>query len=106
MSAIADRIAREHQRVFNRPHATCLCGWGRTYTGDQQPFLCHVAEMTEAALLTAEPTDEEVERAARAIWRWFVGDSLDGFDKHAYAYDREKCMDAARAALRAVRGLA
>ena len=56
--------------------------------------------------MTAEPTEAEVERAARAIWRWFVGDSLDGFDKHTYAYDREKCMDAARAALRDARGLA
>ena len=53
-----------------------------------------------------EPTEVEVERAARAVWRWFVGDSLGGFDKHVYAYDREKCMDAARAALRAARGLA
>ena len=44
-----------------------------------------------------------MESAAWKVWYWFVGSSLSGFDKSAYAYDREKCMDAARVALLAAR---
>lgn len=59
-------------------------------------------EDVERALCdTAEPTEAEVEVGAKEIWRWFVGSNLEGFYRHAYAYDREKCMDACRAALKA-----
>lgn len=49
-------------------------------------------------------SDESVEQVALAIWRGYVGDSLSGWDKHAYAYDREKAEYVARAALSAVLG--
>ena len=65
----------------------------------------NAALVAEIERLTGEPTEGEVEVGAREIWRWFVGSNLDGFYRHAYAYDREKCMDACRAALRAARGL-
>ena len=42
------------------------------------------------------PSREDV---AKVIWRWYVGESLDGFDKHTYAYDREKTLDTADAVL-------
>ena len=44
---------------------------------------------------------EQVEQAAKAIWFYFVGSNLEGFDRPAYAYDREKCMEAATTAFRA-----
>ena len=56
------------------------------------------------AARTPQITDEMVERAARAVWRGYVGDSLAGYDKHAYAYDREKAEYVARAALEAALG--
>lgn len=47
-------------------------------------------------------TRAEVEKAAQAIWRGYVGDSLSGWEKHAYSYDREKAEYVARAVLAAV----
>ena len=59
-------------------------------------------EFVSAALALASfPSDARVEAAARVIWRWYVGENLDGFDKHAYIYDREKAMGAALEALKA-----
>lgn len=54
----------------------------------------------------ADPTDAEVEAAARAIWHWYVGESTEGFGKPAYAYDTEKARETARAALVAARKVA
>jgi hypothetical protein len=48
------------------------------------------------------PTEEDVERAARAIWRGYVGPNESGFDKPTFAHDREKALAVARAALSAV----
>ena len=59
-------------------------------------------EFVSAALALASfPSDARVEAAARVIWRWYVGENLDGFDKHAYIYDREKAMGATLEALKA-----
>ena len=82
-----------------------------TWSSDEAAYIAAVnpavvpALVAEIERLTGEPTEDEVEVGAKEIWRWFVGSSLDGFYRHAYAYDREKCMDACRAALRAARGL-
>jgi hypothetical protein len=48
------------------------------------------------------PTEEDVKRAARAIWRGYVGPNESGFDKPTFAHDREKALAVARAALSAV----
>ena len=55
--------------------------------------LPHILAQVEARV---NPSREDV---AKVIWRWYVGESLDGFDKHAYAYDREKTLDTADAVL-------
>ena len=53
MSALTDRIAVAHQRIFNAqfgrgPH--CTCGWiHHDYDGSQK-HVRHVAEVTEAAV--------------------------------------------------------
>ena len=53
MSALTDRIAAAHQRIFNAqfgrgPH--CICGWiHHDYDGSQK-HVRHVAEVTEAAV--------------------------------------------------------
>ena len=53
MSALADRIAAKHQRIFNAryglgPH--CTCGWiHRDFNGSQK-HVTHVAAVTEAAV--------------------------------------------------------
>lgn len=68
MSALAEKIARDHQRVMNRPGNTCLCDeWSLPYTGDQQPFLRHVAEVTEAAARADERARIAAELRARGL---------------------------------------
>lgn len=62
-----------------------------------------MADAEAERLRGGEPTEEEIEAGAREVWRYYVGSSLDGFDKHAYAYDREKSHDTARAVFRAAR---
>ena len=63
MSALTDRIAVAHQRIFNAqfgrgPH--CICGWiHHDYDGSQK-HVRHVAEVTEAAVR------EQVARDIRA----------------------------------------
>ena len=53
MSALTNRIAAAHQRIFNAqfgrgPH--CICGWiHHDYDGSQK-HVRHVAEVTEAAV--------------------------------------------------------
>ena len=53
MSALTDRIAADHQRVFNArdglgPH--CTCGWvNRDFNGSQK-HVAHIAEIVEAAV--------------------------------------------------------
>lgn len=95
---VSNHYRAEHWGLFAVPEAETAPEWdGHT------PAVA--AERLRAFRPSIEPSDEEVERAAKEIWRWFVGDSLDGFYRRTYAYDREKCMDAARAALRAARGL-
>ena len=91
--------------LTDRVVASCSGGWGpdaRFIGSAREDVPALVAEIER---LTGEPTEDEVEVGAKEIWRWFVGSSLEGFYRHAYAYDREKCMDACRAALRAARGL-
>ena len=53
MSALTDRIAAEHQRIFNAryglgPH--CTCGWIHHHYDGSQKHVKHVAEVTEAAV--------------------------------------------------------
>ena len=98
--------------VYGQPTGDMVCPEVCTmWSSDEAAYIAAVNPVVVLGLLdeierlTGEPTEDEVEVGAREIWRWFVGSSLDGFYRHAYAYDREKCMDASRAALRAARGL-
>lgn len=64
MSALTDRIAIKHQRIFNAqfgrgPH--CICGWiHHSYDGSQK-HVRHVAEVTEAAVREQVARDIEAE---------------------------------------------
>ena len=64
MSALTDRIAAKHQRIFNAqyglgPH--CTCGWiHHDYDGSQK-HVKHVAEVTEAAVREQVARDIEAE---------------------------------------------
>ncbi len=46
-------------------------------------------------------TSEQVEKAAKEVWRHQVGADTSGFYKHTYAHTATKCMDTARAAFAA-----
>ena len=71
MSALTDRIAVAHQRIFNAqfgrgPH--CTCGWiHHDYDGSQK-HVRHVAEVTEAAVREQVARDIETARAAAPAW--------------------------------------
>ena len=62
MSALTDKIAAEHQRIFHGygfgPH--CTCGWVHRDFNGSQKHVMHIAEVTEAAVR------EQVARDIRA----------------------------------------
>ena len=71
MSALTDRIAAKHQRIFNAqfgrgPH--CICGWiHHSYDGSQK-HVRHVAEVTDAAVRKRVAQDIEEARSQAPAW--------------------------------------
>ena len=80
MSALTDRIAAVHQRIFNAqfgrgPH--CTCGWIHHHYDGSQKHVKHVAEVTEAAVrervardIEAAHTDASSRVAERHLAAW------------------------------------
>lgn len=69
---------------------------GRMFNGEPFPRFEQQAHI-QAKTISAE----QVEKAAKEVWRHQVGADTSGFYKHAYAHTVTKCMDTARAAFRA-----
>lgn len=61
MSALSEKVAAEHRRIWNNVWITCTCGWSNTYppVGDRDVFLAHFAAMTEKAVRDAIARDIE-----------------------------------------------
>ena len=74
------------------------------FQGDRDSVDAIRVAKIKRAILSEVPDDAVIEAMAKAIWRGYVGDSLSGYDKHTFAYDREKAEYVARAAYAALRG--
>ena len=100
MSALTDRIAAAHQRIFNAqfgrgPH--CICGWiHHDYDGSQK-HVRHVAEVTEAAVREQVARDIEANYLGPDFGRNPISGQDSPHAMHAEAYD-EGLADAARIA--------
>ena len=71
MSALTDRIAAKHQRIFNAryglgPH--CTCGWIHHHYDGSQKHVKHVAEVTEAAVREQVARDIEAAHTDASSW--------------------------------------
>ena len=75
MSALAEKVAREHQRVFNAkvgfgPH--CTCGWVHPRYDGPQRHVRHIAEVTEAAVRAQVAADvRATHQAVRDHIAWY-----------------------------------
>lgn len=84
MSALTERIAAKHQRVFNNPKGvgtSCTCGWYDTQYDGSQKHNLHIAEVTEAAV--REQIAAELTALSETTWDAYK----NGFGiERAYAY--------------------
>ena len=118
MPSITEKARAEAERRAKIAHTPITTASGRVIEGDEQIAYrrgFHAgAEFGYAARAAEEPSDEQVERAARAIYA--LGLTFAGFseeDQESIRRDRwnrlegeprEACFNLARAALHAARG--